>query len=573
MFEDLLGSATPNPLALRLESATTPGEPFDGDVSGVVGTSPDKAVVETARWMFAHVAPGRARGARRPPPRAVDGAAKVQHRDGGATLRSRRHYPTSDSRPGARGSAAAPKVVEPASYSTEAFQAAADRWFRPCGKLAPERPERARQVGGKRPAASRQRARHARSRRLPGPASSLARPAAAPGPRRPRRFRADCRRRRAVAGRGWPRPGSASPSRGGVRPHRVRLRPGSSIAYGDVPAFVDGWAVRFDHVIVTVAVCGSPPSRPGSGRSDADRRARRRTPAPTRSTSCAAATSPASPDRPRSAPRLVTTLRPPPTRAPDERYAFGFDLIPASSSATRVNLDAEGRRSTTPRSPRAGRRSTSGTATYRGAAPERARVRPAPDDGAVLARLASAASYVNCENSDLPRVGCACQRGVTVPEGEAATAQITLHTDHLFLTALHDEVGRARVRRARRERLEPGASGPALVTIDDPRRSTSPGSSPARAIRSRVGAWSRTSSRRPASWSATIPAPAAAVTPELRRLPRGGAVGRAPQRVRRLPGPAAVASGASDGRSGSPSALIARTISASHGASRRLAVR
>ncbi len=29
--------------------------------------------------------------------------------------------------------------------------------------------------------------------------------------------------------------------------------PGESLAYGDVPAFVDGWAVRFEHVIVTVA--------------------------------------------------------------------------------------------------------------------------------------------------------------------------------------------------------------------------------------------------------------------------------------------------------------------------------
>ena len=137
-LERLLGSATPNPLVERLERHLTPGEPFDGDVSSVVGTSPDKAVVETARWMFAHVAPGaRAELADRLLARWT-GAAKVQHRDGWryAALAAALSDLGQPARC-ARLLAAAPKVVEPASYSTEAFQSAADRWLRPCGKPGP----------------------------------------------------------------------------------------------------------------------------------------------------------------------------------------------------------------------------------------------------------------------------------------------------------------------------------------------------------------------------------------------------------------------------------------------------
>lgn len=245
--------------------------------------------------------------------------------------------------------------------------------------------------------------------------------------------------------------------------------PGSSIAYGDVPAFVDGWAVRFDHVIVTVAgvrLSAAPELDPAD---------------PTRTGATVAEDTrayavdvvrggdvPGKSGSPEERAALVTTLRPPPTRAPDERYAFGFDLVPASASATRVNLDAEGSALYDAAIAKGWAAIYVGTATYRGATPE---------PGSVFARLpttvrfslglASAASYVNCENSDLPRVGLRRQRGVTVPEGEAATAQITLHTDHLFLTALHDESAVLAFDALAGSASSPGASGPASVTIDD----------------------------------------------------------------------------------------------------------
>lgn len=244
--------------------------------------------------------------------------------------------------------------------------------------------------------------------------------------------------------------------------------PGVSLAYGEVPAFVDGWAIRFDHVIVTVAgvrLSADPDLDPGD---------------PTRTGAVVAEDGKAyavdvvrggdvpgksgSPDERTS---VITTLRPPATQAQGGRYAFGFDLVPASPSATRVNLDGEGAALYDAAIAKGYAAIYAGTATYRGAAPE---------PGSVFAKiptvvrfsigLANAASYLNCENSDLPRVGRRRQRGVVVPAGETATAQITLHTDHLFVTALHAE-STVLAFDALAANAGSAGGGPAVVTIDD----------------------------------------------------------------------------------------------------------
>jgi hypothetical protein len=245
--------------------------------------------------------------------------------------------------------------------------------------------------------------------------------------------------------------------------------PGVSLAYGDVPAFVDGWAIRFEHVIVTVAGVrlSAEPDRDPSD--------------PTRTGALVAEDSgayavdvvkggdvPGKSGSPDERAVVVTTLHPPPTQARGERYAFGFDLVPASASAKRVNLDAEAAALYDAAVAKGYAAIYVGTATYRGAAPE---------PGSVFARmptvvrfslgLANATSYLNCENSDLPREGRRRQRGVPVPAGETATAQITLHTDHLFVTALHSDSAALAFDALAANASAPASGAPASVTIDD----------------------------------------------------------------------------------------------------------
>jgi hypothetical protein len=125
------------------------------------------------------------------------------------------------------------------------------------------------------------------------------------------------------------------------------------------------------------------------------------------------------------------------------RYAFGYDIVPASAGAERVNLDASA-------SAEYDRMVQEGcTVLYAGAATFRGDDACNQDHqdwpGSVRFRLCfkSPTSYVNCQNPDndpaTPFDGEEHQRGIAFPTNSGVVAQLTLHTDHPFWdSTVHD---------------------------------------------------------------------------------------------------------------------------------------
>lgn len=119
---------------------------------------------------------------------------------------------------------------------------------------------------------------------------------------------------------------------------------------------------------------------------------------------------------------------------PAVRYAFSYDLVGAASNATNVNLDERDVAGYDEMLRNGWTWLIEGTATYQGA--------PAMM-GAVFASYPSAvrfrfgfgadARYVNCHNPDN---GGDAMPGVAPNANNAVTAQITLHMDHFFWSAL-----------------------------------------------------------------------------------------------------------------------------------------
>jgi hypothetical protein len=134
--------------------------------------------------------------------------------------------------------------------------------------------------------------------------------------------------------------------------------------------------------------------------------------------------------------------------ARDERYAFGYDVVPASASATLVNFDddAEALAEYAAMIDSGATLLYVGSASFRGTDCKTSD--PSYDFGKIPKnvpfRLAfrSPTSFVNCQNQD--NQGAAFddeeyQRGVAVPANAAALAQITIHLEHAFFSStVHD---------------------------------------------------------------------------------------------------------------------------------------
>jgi hypothetical protein len=128
------------------------------------------------------------------------------------------------------------------------------------------------------------------------------------------------------------------------------------------------------------------------------------------------------------------------------RYAFGFDLVPASASATRVNLDA----ADADYAEMIAQGYTVlyvGTATWKGtsctssnAAFDFMRL---PKTVAFRFGFKTPTTYVNCQNPDNdpaePLGDEEHQRGLQVKSNAATVAQVTVHSDHPFWeSVVHD---------------------------------------------------------------------------------------------------------------------------------------
>jgi hypothetical protein len=212
------------------------------------------------------------------------------------------------------------------------------------------------------------------------------------------------------------------------------------------PAFVDGWAVTFEHILVSidrVTLSNNPDGDPNDQRLTGD--------------AVRTATGPWAYDLVHPSPRAITGRGGTPERADplvafegldaETKYALSFETVPAQSCAVDVNLDDTSRALFGEMIAAGHSILFVGTATYLGGP---ACTAAGGHDfsklpGAVRFKLgfASPTAYVNCQNPDLQgppdNAFEEAPRGVQASQSGAAVAQLTFHTDHLFWDRLtHD---------------------------------------------------------------------------------------------------------------------------------------
>jgi hypothetical protein len=239
----------------------------------------------------------------------------------------------------------------------------------------------------------------------------------------------------------------------------------------DSIAVVDGWEIRFDHLVVSlgeVTLSATPDLSPTDQAKTGAVLARARGPWIVELAKPGAATEP---------PLATASLRTmhggdlpasgrgsaadPSVRLvefaglnvagrafdPTERYALGFTTVPASASATRLNVNDAGTQALVDKMITAGATMAYvGTAQWKGGSCTSSD--PSYDFAALPKTVrfeflfAAPVAHANCQNTDLegtPFPGEEKQRGVQVAAGRANFAQLTFHNDHAFwLTADHE---------------------------------------------------------------------------------------------------------------------------------------
>jgi hypothetical protein len=252
---------------------------------------------------------------------------------------------------------------------------------------------------------------------------------------------------------------------------------GIAFPTGSEVTLVDGWALELSHVLVTVGAV-SLSENPDLVPSDQSR---------TGSVVASAAgpwavdlhvegTIPAAGAEGLATPLTVLesqTERSGQAFAHDQRYAFGYDIVPASADAQLVNFadDAE------TQAAYAEMIDAGATVLYVGTASFRGQGCASSDAGydfsalpeLVPFRLAfrTPTSFLNCQNQDnqgAPFEDEEYQRGVALPVNGDALAQITLHLEHVWFSAtVHDPSLRFDQLAARLV----GKPAGAVVTLDD----------------------------------------------------------------------------------------------------------
>ncbi|MEJ7733354.1 MAG: hypothetical protein WKG00_29680 [Polyangiaceae bacterium] len=215
---------------------------------------------------------------------------------------------------------------------------------------------------------------------------------------------------------------------------------------GSKVTFADGWQVVFDHVLVTVdnITISENPDKAPTDQSQTD-------------AAVARVSGPWAVDlhRPGTVPGaggegLATPLVTIPNQnqnggepfATDTRYAFAYDLVVASEGAAKVNFAGDaGAEEAYAQMVTAGYAVYYvGTATFEGGAAcetsdETYDFAALPTSVPFKLGFKTPTSYLNCQNQDNDGDAFAdeeYQRGIAVPENQAATAQMTLHLEHAF---------------------------------------------------------------------------------------------------------------------------------------------
>jgi len=218
----------------------------------------------------------------------------------------------------------------------------------------------------------------------------------------------------------------------------------SSLSDGDPPAFVDGWEVRFEHVIVTVAnihVNADPDKDEGNPRQVGALVASAAGPWAVDATIGGDVVGKSGSADEKTIPIAAFAKQDNGTAFdPESSYAFSYDLVTASADAKLTNLDAAGVELYAEAREKGWSMVFAGTATYKGSEPEADSVfANIPKEVHFSLGLKNPSSYINCRNTDLTAVGDEFPRGIKSTPTKSTTVQITIHTDHGFWDTLNVE--------------------------------------------------------------------------------------------------------------------------------------
>lgn len=230
------------------------------------------------------------------------------------------------------------------------------------------------------------------------------------------------------------------------------------------PAFVDGWDVRFERIIVTVdaiTLADNPDTSPTDQAQTGTVLGHAYGPWAVDLTKLGASIDLTPKMRPQDVGARSEEMGPNPnaqrlvrfTKLDSKdfdtsvRYAFGFSFVAASAAARQANLDAEGQADYFRMIQEGQSVLYVGTATFKGtdcksSAPDYKGWDALPKSVRFRFGFRTPTSYVNCQNTDLkgkPFAGEEAQRGVQVSASAPSFAQITAHTDHPFWSTVdHD---------------------------------------------------------------------------------------------------------------------------------------
>jgi hypothetical protein len=236
---------------------------------------------------------------------------------------------------------------------------------------------------------------------------------------------------------------------------------------GDDLAFVDGWQIRFDRILVTVdsiTLSDGPDTNPTDQSQTGPQVARAHGPWAVDMTRSGAVTNghPTASTRAQQAefallaaegkdPHAqqliqIKTLAQGQDLDPSTRYAFGFDIVSASADANLTNLDEAAKSDYADMQAKGLTVLYVGTATFKGvdckSSDPNYDFTQLPKSVRFRLGFKTPTTYQNCQNTDLRGRafdGEEAQRGVQVKENGSTVAQITLHIDHAFWNTVdHD---------------------------------------------------------------------------------------------------------------------------------------
>jgi len=223
--------------------------------------------------------------------------------------------------------------------------------------------------------------------------------------------------------------------------------PGASLASD--PAFVDGWDVRFEHVIVTldhVALSEGPDTNPTDQSETGKQVAHLDGPFAVDLHNGGPLAGKGGEGEQSVALGVIRNQNDNGGAGFDgaARYALGFESVVATQRAWNVNLDDDGLAQYQTAIAQGWSTLVTGTAMYKGPEP------PADSEFAKLPRkvrfrfgFSIPSAYANCQNSDNdpaePFTGEEHLRGVRVLPNASRLVQLTIHTDHLFWEKLSHE--------------------------------------------------------------------------------------------------------------------------------------